>query len=607
MHEQVVIAVAAVLVGGVAAQWIGWRLRIPAIIFLLLGGLVAGPITGLLRPDEIFGDLLFPSVSMAVAVILFEGALGLGWSGLRVGGQTVWRLLSMGALVTLTGTALAAHALLGVSWNLAALIAGVLVVTGPTVVGPIVQAIGLHGRVGPILEAEGTLIDPIGAVLTVLVFQAAYESTEGIGSIIGGIAATMLVGAAVGLAIGGLLLVLLAHYVIPDQLHNVTTLAAVIGAFATANAIRAESGLVAVTIMGIALASQHRVPVTHVLEFNETLRILFISGLFVLLAARVDLDTLRSIEWRNLAFLAVLVLVVRPACVLVSTVGSDLSREERLFLAATAPRGIVAAAVASIFSLRLSANGVDESQVLLSATLTVIVGTVLLSGLGSRRLAARLDLIDVDEDRLVILGANSVGRMLASALEQQGVHTSVIDLDRRELAAARMDGLATQHGSVFADTTWADAGIQRATGFVALTPNDELNTLATRHAASVIGRDRVFQLPPSRPEHEAWWTLPAGAFARPAFANDATHERLAELVERGWTTTATRLTEKFDREAYDATHPDAVVMFTVATKGGVTIHAVDSSRRIGGDDIVVALNPPHENAPNSGTRPTSTE
>ncbi len=589
MHDEIILVVAAVLVGGVLAQWLGWRLRVPAIVFLLAGGLVAGPMTGALDPDHTFGEMLFPFVSIAVAVILFEGALGLGLRGVRAAGVTVWMLLSVGAAVTLVGTALSARYLLDVDWDLAVLLAAVLVVTGPTVIGPIVRAIRLRGRLAAILEAEGTLIDPIGAILTVLVFQALFEAEEGTGGIAVQVLGTLGIGAAIGLAAAALLVWSLARYLIPDQLHNVTTLACVIFTFAVANGVREESGLVAVTVMGIAVASQSRVPVRHVLEFNETLRILFISGLFVLLGARIEAETLRELEWRNLAFFVSLMLLVRPLCVMAATLGSGLSRRERAFLALTAPRGIVAAAIASVFSLQLADIGVANSQVLVSATFTVIAGSVLFSGIGSRYFATKLGLVETENQSIIVLGAHPAARALAAALEQQGAAVRLVDLDQRELSAARMTGLPAHRGSVFADDTWEAAGIQSAAFFVAMTSNDELNILASRQAASVLGRKRVYQLPPRRPEHEAWWTFPIGTFARPLAAS---YTRLMERIESGWRVTATRLTEKFGPEDHARVHPDAIPLFVVDAKGQIEITTTESPRRPRVGDTVVTLTDP---------------
>ena len=587
MNEEIVLVVAAVLAGGVVAQWLGWRLRVPAIVFLLAAGSIGGPITGVLDPDHTFGSLLFPSVSMAVAVILFEGALGLGWRGVRAAGATVWMLLTVGAGITLAGTAVAARYLLDVGWDLAAVLAAVLVVTGPTVVGPIVRSIGLHGRLAAILEAEGTLIDPIGAILTVLVFKALFESPDG--AIAVEILLTLGVGILFGMAAALLLVVALARYLIPDQLHNVTTLTVVIGAFALANHMREEAGLVAVTVMGIALASQHRISVRHVLEFNETLRILFISGLFVLLGARIQPDTLRELEWRNILFLAVLVVLVRPLSVLCATFRSALSRRERLFLALTAPRGIVAAAIASVFSLRLTDIGVANSQVLVSATFTVIGGTVLLSGLGSRTLATRLGLIENGPKTMIVLGANPVARQFATSLDKHGASVSLVDLDRKKLSDARMTGLLAHRGSVFADKTWQDAGIQNAACFIAMTSNDEVNILASRHAAAILGRKRVFQLPPSRPEHEAWWTLPTGTFARSLFSNTANFTKLSTGLDEGMKITSTRLTDKFGPQDHARVHPEAIPLYLIDPKGNIDVIATDSARKPRVGDTLVTL------------------
>jgi NhaP-type Na+/H+ or K+/H+ antiporter len=588
VEQDIVTAVAAVLVAGVAAQWLGWRLQIPAIVFLLAGGLLAGPVTGLLDPDRLLGDALFPLVSLAVAVILFEGALGLGWRGVREAGSTVWKLLTVGAFVTFAGTTLAARFLLDVQWDLALLLAAVLVVTGPTVIGPIVKAIGLRGRVAAILESEGTLIDPIGAILTVFVFQALFASEHG-GSIVDDVVTTFGIGAGIGLAAAALLYLALHRFLLPDELHNVATLAVVISAFAVSNHLREESGLVAVTVMGIAMAAQSRVPVRRVLEFNATLRILFISGLFVLLGARISSETLRQIEWRNIAFLAALVLVVRPLCVLVSTLGSRLGREERLFLALTAPRGIVAAAVASLFSFRLAEAGVEGSQVLVSASFTVIGGTVLLSGLVSRRLGMRLGLIASGRGTVIVLGANPFATEFAAALQDHDVPARLIDVDPQRLSGARMKGLPTQRGSVISDATWEAAGIKDAASFVAMTQSDEINALAVRHAAEVLGRKQVFQLAPRRPEHEVGKQLPVSAVARTLFTADATIEVLNERLADGWRIASTRITDRFGADQHADVHRDAIPLFVVGRKGRVDLIAVDTPRKPKPGDVLVTL------------------
>ncbi|MGA0330694.1 MAG: cation:proton antiporter, partial [Ilumatobacteraceae bacterium] len=385
MHSDVALVIAGVLAAGLVAQILGWRLRVPAIVFLLAFGLLAGPVTDLVHPDDVFGDALFPTVSIAVAIILFEGSLAMGVAGIRTAGRTTITLLTVGSVITFAGVAVAARFVLDVEWRVAYLLAAVLVVTGPTVIGPIVKSLGLHGRLGMILEAEGTIIDPIGAIATVVVFQSFFESSDS--SVAETLLTTFGVGVGAGLIGTAILVFVLWRLLIPDELHQVLTLTVVVSTFAVSNHYAHEAGLVAVTVLGFLLASQKRVSVRHILDFNETLRVLFISGLFILLAARIDRATLTDLEWRSILFLVVLVVIVRPVSVAGATIGVGLTRAERIFLAATAPRGIVAASIASVFALRLSEEGVPGAQIVLSATFTVIVGTVLLSGLGARPLA----------------------------------------------------------------------------------------------------------------------------------------------------------------------------------------------------------------------------
>ena len=588
MHGDVVLAVAAVLAIGVAAQYLGWRLKVPAIVFLLGAGLVAGPLTGWIEPDELFGDLLFPFVNLAVAVILFEGALGLRVSRLRSAGRTVLLLLSVGATLTFVLTAVVGHQVLQIPWSLAWLISGVLIVTGPTVIGPLVQSLGLKGRVASILEAEGTLIDPLGAIVTVLVFQAFYEESGA--SIPSELLWTMVVGTGLGLLGAGLLTVVLGRFLVPDDLHNVTTLTTVVLVFALADAVQPEAGLVAVTAMGIAVASQSRVEVRHVLEFNETLRILFISSLFILLGARITTDTLGSIEWRNLAFVAVLVVVVRPLAVGLCTIGSGLGWRDRVFLAAVAPRGIVAAAIASIFSLRLVDEGQPGAQVLVSATFTAIACTVLLSGLGARPLARRLGLIRDARRPLVILGTNAVANQLAEALLGRDVPVHLLSLDRKEVSSARMSGLPAVHGSVLDEAVWEWMAEQNVASFVAVTANDEANAVACQRAAPVVGRRNVFRVASVRKEH-APLSAAAHMPGRLLVGPDVTYPVLAERLENGWRFRATPLTEAFDEGAYRARLPADAVVVAAVRPDGVDFAAAAQPLALRPGSVVVSLVP----------------
>ena len=592
MHSDVALVIAGVLAAGLVAQILGWRLRVPAIVFLLAFGLLAGPITDLVHPDEVFGDALFPTVSIAVAIILFEGSLAMGVAGIRTAGRTTITLLTVGSVITFAGVAVAARFVLDVEWRVAYLLAAVLVVTGPTVIGPIVKSLGLHGRLGMILEAEGTIIDPIGAIATVIVFQSFFESSDA--SVAETLLTTFGIGVGAGLLGTAILVFVLSRLLIPDELHQVLTLTVVVSTFAVSNHYAHEAGLVAVTVLGFLLASQKRVSVRHILDFNETLRVLFISGLFILLAARIDRDTLTDLEWRSILFLVVLVAIVRPLSVAGATVGVGLERAERIFLAATAPRGIVAASIASVFALRLSEEGVPGAQIVLSATFTVIVGTVLLSGLGARPLARRLGLLGDDGAHVVIVGSNDFTMALAEVLGREGVSSSLVDADRLSSRRARMRGLDSWSGSIFSAQDVHEVGLDRASVFLAATSNDELNALACRMAAETLERRHVFQLPPSRPSDSEIGRISLGLFGRSAFSMETTAERLDDLLLEGWKVSATNITKEFSVRDWKDQHVDGVPLAVIDGKKRLHVLAAGRRRSVKGGERLVALVPPRE-------------
>ena len=590
MHGDVVLAVAAVLAVGVAAQWLGWRVRVPAIVFLLAAGLVAGPLTGLLEPDELFGDLLFPFVNLAVAVILFEGALGLTPARLRSAGRTVFLLLTVGASITMVLTAAFAHQILGVTWSLAWLIAGVLVVTGPTVIGPLVHSLGLRGRVASVLEAEGTLIDPIGAILTVFIFQVFFEGGDG-GSVPAEMLWTFVAGVALGLVGAWLLTVSLGRFIVPDELHNVATLAMVILVFALADAAQPEAGLVAVTVMGVALASQTRVEVQHVLEFNETLRTLFISSLFILLGARISSDTLRLVEWRNVAFVAVLVLIVRPVAVAVSTVGSGLSRNERGLRRRHRPTGD-----------RRRRHRVDLLPAARRPGDRRVTGPGVGHVHGDRRHRAALGSgspsarpppgphrrfpppgrgpRDQRRRRRPRRGPRRAGGPRAAP--QPRPQGGVVGPSVRPAGAAR---------SVLDEAVWEQMAEDRVGSFVAVTANDEANAIACRRAGPLVGRRNVFRLASDRKEH-ASLASSRHTPGRLLMGEEITYPLLAERVERGWAFHTTRLTETFGEEAYRAHWPEESLVVAVVRADGVDFAAAGQPVPMRPGSVVVALVPP---------------
>ncbi|WP_053057952.1 cation:proton antiporter [Rubrobacter aplysinae] len=387
------LGLGGVVAAGVGAQWLAARLGIPSILCLLLVGLLVGPVTGIIDPDALLGDLLSPVASLLVSVILFEGGLNLRVAEVRGVRRAVRGLISVGVLLTWLLTSVAAYYLLGLGIQVSVLLGALLVVSGPTVVLPLLEHARPRERLNSALKWEGILVDPIGAILAVLVFQGilAASSGEEPASLLAGFALTVLAGLLAGAAGGGFLFVVLLRGWVPEHLRNGVTLAVVLLTFAVSDLIRAESGLLAVTLMGLVLANQRRVAVEGIIDFKEELRELFLAILFILLSARLGLEELGAVATLGTLFFVLgLVLVVRPLAVLASTYRSGLSGRERAFLSWMAPRGIVAASVASVFGLKLSAAGVPGAEALAPLAFLVILATVAVYGLSAAPVARRL-------------------------------------------------------------------------------------------------------------------------------------------------------------------------------------------------------------------------
>lgn len=583
---------AGVLVLAAVSQWLAWRVRVPSILVLLVVGFGAG---SLVEPDAVLDrELLFAGVTLAVGVILFEGSLSLRFSHVRELGAPVVRLCTVTVLLAWPLITMAAWAV-GVDWRLALLLGAILVVTGPTVINPILRQLRPTRRVASLLRWEGIVVDPIGAVLAVLVYQAVIVGSRE--EALGTAAGTLLVTVCVAVGIAGILALVLwqamRRHLVPDFLQGVVFLAAAIGALTVSNVIQEESGLLTVTLLGIALGNAPGLHLDHVQEFKEHLQVLLVGVLFVVLAGRVSWDEVVAVAPTALLFVALLVLVVRPVSVLVSLLGTSTTREERVLLAGMAPRGIVAAAVTSIFALELEhaaaeGEGADglaalaaEAGSLVPMVFVTIVVTVAVYGLGVGRLAERLGLATTRPQGVVFAGSQEWVRQAALELGRLGVPTVLISQDRQELSLARQAGdasyLRTEHGNVLSEYVVDELDLAGIASFVAATDSDGTNTTATRELARDLGRAHTFQLrradaPPATEGGGRSGADRTGSAerlsARVAFDPPLTFEEMEERTHGGMVVRSTRLTEEYPLEAYRRDNPDAVLLF--ANDGSTT-------------------------------------
>ena len=401
VHDTQLLALAAIVVLAVGGQVLATKLRVPSILVLLVLGLLVGPVTGLLDPDALLGELIFPVVALAVSIILFEGGLLLNLEELR--GDTskvVRRLLLIGVPVTAISGAVAARTVLGISTPVAAILGAVLTVSGPTVVLPLLRFIRPTERVEVTLKWEGIFVDAIGAALTVFAFEAvrATGDAPAVPEAILQVLITLLIGGVVGVAGAWVLVLALDADLVDEPIEAAVTIMIVIAAFVGANLVRAESGLFTAIIMGVVLANQHRIAVDRIAEFKETLGMVLTGVLFILLSARLDLEAMRRELPAALVLTAILVIVVRPVATMLATVGSDFSRSERGLVGWMAPRGIVAAATASLFAFELGESDVADVDRLVPLTFLVILLTVTIYGLTGRPVARMLGVAGGQDD-----------------------------------------------------------------------------------------------------------------------------------------------------------------------------------------------------------------
>jgi len=592
--EYLLIGLASILVLGVGAQWLAWRLRVPAILLLLLVGFLAGPVAGFLDPDALLGNILLPIVSLSVAVILFEGGLSLDIAELRDIGRVFRNLMLVGIPVTWVLATAFAYLLLGFDIELAILFGAILVVTGPTVIIPLLRHIRPNVRVGSAVKWEGIVNDPVGAILAVLVFEiivaGGFEQGMAAGAL--GALKAAVIGGGLGLAGAAVVVLLLKRYWIPDYLQNPVALTLVIAVFTASNHFQAESGLLAVTIMGAALASQNFVPVRQIVEFKENLRVLLISVLFIILAARLPLRDPDYWSLGSLAFLAALILIVRPAAIALSTWRSRFDWRERIFLAFMAPRGIVAAAVASVFAIDLVEHGSPEAARLVPLTFLVIVGTVGFYGIVTPLLARWLQVATPNPQGMLFVGAAPWVRALAKLLDQEGVRVILADSNWRNVAAARGSGLMARHTNVLTDRALEQLeleldGVGR---LLALTQNDEVNSLATLHFGDVFDRSQIYQLPPRGSDTDQEQRIPKDLRGRFLFRADATYDYLSVRFQAGAVIKKTPLTDEFDFDAFTAHYGEsAIPMLTLSESGAVTVLAAASPAKPKPGQAVISM------------------
>ncbi|MBL0517962.1 cation:proton antiporter [Aeromonas caviae] len=592
----IALSLAGIALISLLAQWLAWSVRVPAILFLLLSGLLLGPVTGLLDPDQLLGDLLFPLVSLSVAIILFEGALTLHLTELKGIGKVVRNLCSTGMVTSFAVIGAASYFLLGLDWRVAMVLGAVLVVTGPTVIAPMLNVIRPVREVDKILRWEGIVIDPIGALFAVLVFEAVRLGSQGdlVGHTLLALAKTVGVGSLIGVGAGWLTTLLIRKDWLPVSLHKFGVLALVLVTFTLSDWLSHESGLLAVTVFGIWLANQEGLDLEEVLAFKEDLAVILISSLFILLAARLDLAQLWQLGPMVLALLCVVQFVARPLCILVSTRGSDLPWRARALLAWIAPRGIVAAAVSAAFAISMHKAGIEDADKLVPLVFAVIIFTVVLQSLTATPLARLLDMRQSTPNVWLLIGANSVARAIGKALADQGIPVQLSDPAWEHCKLARMSGLPCYFGNPQSEHAERHLPLTSISTVLALSPSRHNNALGVLHFAHLYGEEKVHSLRSSEQHGKANRESATFRARQNLFGADINFARLSGLLSRGGQIKATRLSDTFDWDQYQEANPGAIPLFVLDARARPRVVTGPVTPLPG--ELLIALQPPREGA-----------
>lgn len=505
------LELAGIIILGIIAQWAAWRLKLPAILPLILIGLFVGPFSTLISEDGskwiepiwngtkgLFpGEGLYYFVSLAISIILFEGGLTLKRSEIKNIGPVITKLITLGSAVTFFLAGGAAYFIFGLSLKLSFLFSALIIVTGPTVISPILRNVPLKKDVSSVLKWEGILIDPIGALVAVLVFEfisvgegQAYTKTALIefGKI-------LLFGSTFGFTFAHGLAFAIRKNFIPHYLLNVVSLSVVLLVFVESDLFAHESGLLAVVVMGMVLGNMNLPNLKELLYFKESLSVLLISILFILLSANINLEDLQLLyRWETLALFLIVVFVVRPLGVMLSTQGSDLKMNERIFISWVGPRGIVAAGIASLFGSKLLLKGEPGAEYITPLVFMIVLGTVLLNATTARLFAKAIGVFLTKSDGILIIGASKVSRLIATYLQKNGRHVVLVDSNTNNINTAREMSLGAIEGNIYSDDLVSNVELSNVGYLLALTANSEINNYAINKFSKQFGENGAFRL-----------------------------------------------------------------------------------------------------------------
>ncbi len=538
-QELTLISIVVVIALGMFSQWLAWRIQWPSIVIMTIAGLLIGPIFGLINPQEGLGELYSPIISLAVALILFEGSTSLDIRELKGISKSVFRIVTFGALIAWIGGSLAAHFVAGLSLEISFIIGGLFVVTGPTVIIPLLRQAKLTPRVASVLKWEGIIVDPIGPLLALFAYEIIKITSEEsfllsdfIPFFVESILAIL-----VGYAIGMLVSLLVSKGLFPEYLKSPIIFCFVLICFASGEVIMHETGMLSVTVMGLTLARSKKYvhSIGSIGHFMENISVMLTSTVFILLTASLTRDTIMDVfTWPIILFVIIMLFLVRPLSIWISTIGTELTLQEKTLVGWIAPRGVVALTVSGYFAGLLIEDGYPNASILTPLTLALVFITVCAHGFSIGPIARKLGLANTNSSGVVMVGASSFSIAFAQHLKDMGASVLITDTSDDQLYRARKFGIPTYHGEILSEHSDFEVDMTPYDTILAMKGDAAYNALVCQTYIPEFGYHNTFSLPigTSQVEHRE---IPSALKANLLFEEGATFTELNKKVNIGYT------------------------------------------------------------------------
>jgi NhaP-type Na+/H+ or K+/H+ antiporter len=574
---------------GIGSQWLAWRLSMPAIVLMLAAGVIAGPVMGAMNPEAVFGDLFRPLIAIAGAVILFEGGLTLNFHEIRETGKAVRRLVYVGAPLAWLFSGMAVYYGAGLSLESSAVFGGILIVTGPTVIMPLLRQARLAARPASMLRWEAIINDAVGALAAVLAFEV-ITALSGASSFAEA-AKHFLIGISVagvaGYVAGRFIVFTFLRGYVPEYMKVPVLFAVLLLVYALTDMLLHESGLLAVTIMGMVLGNAHLPSLSELRRFKEHVTVILVSGVFIMLAASLNMESLTSLSWRAVLFCALIIFVARPLAVMLSLVGTTTTIKERGIVGWVGPRGVVAVAVSGLFGSRLVELGIEDGAALAPLAFALVAATVVIHGFSMVPVARWLGLMSTSPPGVIIVGASKWAVALGAAIKSADLPVLMADGNYWRLRRARNQGIRTFHGEILSEAAEMTVPMNQFGTVIAATENDAYNALICTDFGPEFGRNNVFQVG----RHEADEndkSLPVTIGGR-RLGRGMSYERFSERLGDGEMFTVTKLTEEYGLEAYRDERRDVEIIAIVSSAGEINFASANGIPNASAGDRVIGM------------------